>query len=79
MKKIKIRCLEESLNFPNHLDTVKIFKVLNGGWANYKLYQCKCCGEIYVYELSNINDEKVFENVFCMNCNTDLKNNLIEF
>jgi hypothetical protein len=79
MQKIKIRCLEEFLNFSDHIDVVKVFKVLNGGWANYKLYQCKCCGEIYVHELGSFSDEKVPKNGYCVNCNAQLENNLIEY
>ena len=71
--------MTESLILENQTNsvTVTIFKVLNGGWANYKLYQCRFCEEIYVYELNHNPFSK--EKIYCKNCNNLLNGNLIEY
>jgi len=78
MKKIKVRVIIENVNFLELIDRVEIFKVLNGGWASFKFYQCKCCGEIYVTELHNVKDVEAYDNN-CIQCNMELKKNLLDY
>ena len=79
MEKIKIRCLEENIDLPHSAGKYKIFKVLNGGWTSYKLFQCKSCEEIFVYDFYGDTSPNLDEKCYCPNCHVSLKKNIIEY
>jgi DNA-directed RNA polymerase subunit RPC12/RpoP len=84
MNKRKVKCFSIYTNVGKHYN-VEIFYPFNGGWANFSLFTCLKCGELFVAEQVNNESSDYLTSILstsdlsCPKCSSLLKTSMANY